>query len=484
MNDYVLSAAIVLNDRFSGKFDKIMNSAKKMNKLDINFKRIENSVGKVGMKLNRMAAIGAKAFAALSVAGAGAGIAGLKVAGDFQALSSQMTTAFRGNKQQAEEYFSWANKFANSTPFSNEQVVDAAVKLKMAGFDPKKVLGDVGDMAAAMSKPLDQAMEAFADASRGEWERFKEFGLNKQMIEEEAKKLGFGELFNKRGQIKNTEQTMNAVVAIMKNRFSGGMKNMQTTLKGQLSTTFGNLKYNIGKMFGMTESGGVRAGSAIDKVTKAFTKLNDFIATKEFEDKLNKWIGVFDKAIEQVQTIAGKFIDYFKKNFPNSIGAIFDKLNDFDATDINSSLDTIIEKFDKIFKSAQRAAGAILGAKLGATFGIKGALIGGGLGLFTPEIMEQVEKMMKDQAIEEETGAARKEKVKKLAEEKSDYDIDFGRGFKGQTQNTGGYGVPQHIQKPVTEKKEIKVSFGDVHINNGMDKDEFFSQLTEVLNYA
>lgn len=57
-----------------------------------------------------------------------------------------------------------------------------------------------------------------------------------------------------------------------------------------------------------------------------------------------------------------------------------------------------------------------------------------------------------------------------------------------------GQQTPADINKVISDslknnlmfqpKKEVKISFGDVHINNGMDKDKFFSQLTELMNYA
>ena len=73
--------------------------------------------------------------------------------------------------QKAGELLEWATKFAAKTPFEIPEIVESTVRLQAYGIEAKNVLGDLGDMAAAMGKPLTQAMEAVADAQTGELER-------------------------------------------------------------------------------------------------------------------------------------------------------------------------------------------------------------------------------------------------------------------------------------------------------------------------
>ncbi|MCK9324489.1 MAG: hypothetical protein M0P69_03240 [Bacteroidales bacterium] len=68
------------------------------------------------------------------------------------------------NQEKAAETMEWATKFAAQTPFEIPGIVEATVRLQAYGLEAKKYLGDLGDMAAAMGKPLMQAVEAVADA--------------------------------------------------------------------------------------------------------------------------------------------------------------------------------------------------------------------------------------------------------------------------------------------------------------------------------
>jgi len=76
------------------------------------------------------------------------------------------------SQEKATETMEWATKFAAKTPFEIPGIIEATVRLQAYGLEAKKYLGDLGDMAAAMGKPLMQAVEAVADAQTGELERY------------------------------------------------------------------------------------------------------------------------------------------------------------------------------------------------------------------------------------------------------------------------------------------------------------------------
>ena len=78
--------------------------------------------------------------------------------------------------KKAGKTFQWAVKFANKTPFDTGEVVEATTKLTSYGLKAQSVLPKVGDMASAMGKPMDQAVEAIADAQTGRLERLKSLG--------------------------------------------------------------------------------------------------------------------------------------------------------------------------------------------------------------------------------------------------------------------------------------------------------------------
>jgi len=92
-------------------------------------------------------------------------------------LKGAMKTATGGGAKFAKEY-ARIKDFASSTPFALGQSMQAFVKLKNLGLDPSnRALKSYGNTAAAMGKDMSQMIEAVADASTGEFERLKEFGI-------------------------------------------------------------------------------------------------------------------------------------------------------------------------------------------------------------------------------------------------------------------------------------------------------------------
>src|SRR3546814_15278397 len=83
-----------------------------------------------------------------------------------------------GSTEAATAAFNQIKRFAASTPFDLKQVTTAFVKLKALGLDPSEAaLESYGNTASAMGKSLNDFIEAVADASTGEFERLKEFGI-------------------------------------------------------------------------------------------------------------------------------------------------------------------------------------------------------------------------------------------------------------------------------------------------------------------
>lgn len=101
----------------------------------------------------------------------------VKVNERFQKLKSSLQTV-TGGAQQADQAFKLIENFATTTPFALEEVIGSFIKLKALGLDPsREALNSYGNTASAMGKSLDQMIEAVADASTGEFERLKEFGI-------------------------------------------------------------------------------------------------------------------------------------------------------------------------------------------------------------------------------------------------------------------------------------------------------------------
>ena len=475
MADHVLSATLELKDKFSSKikaigkesekfqekiqkFDKKMGSGSFMKWFGKGVKesvsigitalnKYENKIKNVlGKTKDFSLKIGKNILKAGAVA-TGAGVYGIKAAGDFEALGARMNTAFGGDKKIAADYFKWANNFANVTPYSNEEVIDAAVKLKSYGYDPKRMMTMLGDWAAAYGKPLDQAVEAFADAGQGEYERLKELGINKNKILEYAKNKGDAIAVSGE-RILDPQKFMDTLQEMIINQSKDGMLNLSKTLTGMLSTTTGLLKFNIAKLFGYTEDNKIRAGSLLDRIKQKFEKFNTWMQSKDGQATVDKWINAFDNAlpqiIELVNTIKEKFKELAGENFVEKLN---DSIKNFDPKMINNGLQTIKDNFDSLLDKAMRFAGVMVGIELGKMFGLKGMLVGAAIGAFTPEINKGIQAFV-----------AEEEKRKKQREEANKNWHDWQEKTGGlPTQATSTYAPMQQIleEQKIKENQEF-----------------------------
>jgi phage tail tape-measure protein len=114
---------------------------------------------------------------AIVAIGAGAAAKGMfNVAVSFETLELSLRTV-TGSAEEAKKAMDWITEFTATTPYELEEVANAFKKLSAYGLAPQKYLRSLGDTAAAMAKHLDQAVEMFADATTGQFERLKEFGM-------------------------------------------------------------------------------------------------------------------------------------------------------------------------------------------------------------------------------------------------------------------------------------------------------------------
>lgn len=489
MADYVLSATLDLKDRFSSKiensFKKAYNFQKRIEKIDERLKKFgqapklkefekdmnravekidqakikfsnlgnplkifENNASRSVDKINRVVGKLKNIFKWGVIGGTGTLIGASKIGADFEALSARMETAFQGNKKKAGEYFKWANEFANKTPFSNDEVIDATVRLKSYGYDPKRMMTMLGDFAGAYGKTLEQSIEAYADASRGEFERLKEFGIQKDEVLNYAKETMGKEVKISGEKVKDMDTFMKALEGLIKSRSKDGMKHLANTLSGMLSTTKGLLKYNIAKLVGVTDEGEIRVGSLMDRVKKKFEKFNNYMQSPEGQKAIRNWSEGFDKAIPKIIEIVNRI----KKKLKEIAGENFiDRLNEsiknFNPKNFNSALDSIKERIDIITERMIRVAGAFAGMQLMKINPYLGVLAMGA-GAFAPELIKVGKKGAEILEKSAEYDEHRKKLVEKqkAKEEKvpvyfpwanEDVNKNFDDYLKRKNQNTG-----------------------------------------------
>lgn len=173
---------------------------------------------------------------ALASIGAGALAQGMiNTAASFENLELSLTT-ITGSSAKAKAAMDWITEFTATTPYELEEVANAFKKLSAYGLEPTKYLRTLGDTAASMGKSLDMAVEAFADAATGQFERLKEFGIRATT---EGNKVTFAWVKNGQQLTKTVEKTGTAITEslgqIWSERFSGGMERLSQGWSGMWS---------------------------------------------------------------------------------------------------------------------------------------------------------------------------------------------------------------------------------------------------------
>lgn len=226
------------------------------------------------------------------------------------------------DQKLAGETFAWAVDFANKTPFETDDIVQATVKLQSYGLEAQKVMPMVGDMAAAMGKDMDQAVEAVADAQTGELERLKEFGITKAMIvEQAAKKMNGIEVVNNKGQITNQKAFNDALFSLMEDRYKGAMDIQSKSWNGLVSTISGVAKNGLARIAGISQTGEIIPGSAFDIAKQKISQLADVFTRLQESgkfDELQKQFGeLVSNGFQKIEEITPKVVDFAQKVIDN-----------------------------------------------------------------------------------------------------------------------------------------------------------------------
>lgn len=237
-----VSVLVRLVDRLSGPLRNIMGRFEMFIRLGQRFAQVGATMWRVTARLAAVTAVAAGAFGAMA---GGAlmrlGRAAIDTGRLFEGFQTQLETSFDGSAQKAKEALAWVMKFARETPYDVDKVTEAFVMLRNYGLDPTNgLLKRVGNMAAAMDKPLTQAVEAVADAVTFEFERLKQFGIT---VEQKGSRVLLNYKKNGKDITLTAKKTASGVMAalekIMDARFSGAMDRMFKTLDGILSNIRG-----------------------------------------------------------------------------------------------------------------------------------------------------------------------------------------------------------------------------------------------------
>jgi len=245
------------------RIDKLEKSISKLRKRldELNRRSLKNvgaSLKGASEKLDKfrsaMAPIGQIAQSAgrglLALGGGAVATAGLviKTGASFESLRARLKTV-TGSTEAAAGAFALIKDFAKTTPFQVEDVTTAFVRLKSLGLDAsKESLTSFGNLAAAQGKSIIDFIEAVADASTGEFERLKEFGIK-------ASSQGDQVAFTFKGTTttvgKNAEEIQAFLKGLGETEFAGAMADQMTTTSGAISNlkdTFSNFLDQVAQM--------------------------------------------------------------------------------------------------------------------------------------------------------------------------------------------------------------------------------------------
>lgn len=192
----------------------------------------------------------------------------------FDKLNAGLITA-TGSAEGAAAAFDSLQKFAKETPYGLEQSVGAFIKLTNLGLKPSEAaLTSYGNTAAAMGKDLDQMIEAVADATTGEFERLKEFGIKASQENGKVSLTFKGQTTTIRNNAKEIEKYLLDLGNV---DFAGAMENRMKTLDGSIA----NLEDTIDGLFLKVSQSGI--GDAIkvgvDGASESLETLGDNLDT-------------------------------------------------------------------------------------------------------------------------------------------------------------------------------------------------------------
>lgn len=192
----------------------------------------------------------------------------------FDKLNAGLITA-TGSAEGAAAAFDSLQKFAKETPYGLEQSVQAFIRLKNLGLNPSEAaLMSYGNTAAAMGGDLIQMIEAVADATTGEFERLKAFGIKASQENGKVSLVFKGQTTTIKNNAKEIEKYLLRLGNV---DFASASTNRMKTLDGSIS----NLEDTIDSLFLKVSQSGIgdaiKAG--VDGASESLETLGDNLDT-------------------------------------------------------------------------------------------------------------------------------------------------------------------------------------------------------------
>ncbi|WP_050743834.1 MULTISPECIES: tape measure protein [unclassified Shinella] len=242
------------------------------------------------------------AVAAATVAAGAAAALGKSVidtTAKFESFQATLETV-EGSADKARASLDWISEFAKRTPYEVEELTSAFVKLRAYGMDPTNgLMEDLGNASSAMGKSLIDAVEMIADASTGEFERLKEFGIRASQA---GNQVTFSWTENGKTLTKTVKKNGEEITKFIQERFgarfNGAMMRQSKTWNGMmsnLSDTWTDFQRKIGE------------AGFFDAVKGQLGRVLDFLAQLELDGTLARWAKSWSSAFIWITDAIARF---------------------------------------------------------------------------------------------------------------------------------------------------------------------------------
>jgi len=151
---------------------------------------------------------------------------------EFEVINASLVTV-TGSAEKAQRQFQEIQKFAATTPYDLAQVANAFTQLAVRGLDPSmEALTAYGDVASGLGRNLEDMVRAIGQASVGEFEALKSFGIQIRKDGQELIVLYKGMETRITNSATAIEQHIQKIAA---EDFMGNMERRSATLDGAIS---------------------------------------------------------------------------------------------------------------------------------------------------------------------------------------------------------------------------------------------------------
>jgi phage tail tape-measure protein len=223
----------------------------------------------------------------------------IKTTAKFESFQATLETV-EGSADKARASLDWISDFAKKTPYEVEELTRAFVKLRAYGMDPTNgLMENLGDASSAMGKSLIDAVEMIADASTGEFERLKEFGIRASQAGDQ---VTFSWTENGKTLTKTTKKTGEEITKFIQERFgqrfSGAMVRQSKTWNGMisnLSDTWTDFQRRIGE------------AGFFDAVKGQLGRAINFLNQLDMDGTLDRWAKSWSSAFVWITDAIARF---------------------------------------------------------------------------------------------------------------------------------------------------------------------------------